>query len=507
MMRFTNMQKGACRISKIVPIVTVAIFLFSCRNSNDTSSVNRNQPNILVIFMDDMGYGDLNSYGAIDYKTTNLNELADQGMRFTNFYAAQAVCSASRAGLLTGCYPNRVGIHGALFPGQKTGLSTSEQTIADILKQQDYATGMIGKWHLGDTIPCLPLQHGFDEYFGIPYSNDMWPVKYDGTPAGPDDFQSHFPPLPILEGNKPVRYIRNLEDMSMVTTLYTERAIDFIKRHRDHPFFLYLAESMVHVPIAASEKFRGKSKQGLFGDVMEEVDYSIGQILNALKENGLENNTLVVFTSDNGPWLNFGNHAGSSGGLREGKGTSWEGGQREDCIMRWPGVIPAGTICEKLSSTIDLLPTFANITQAPLPKNKIDGVNILPLLKGEDVTPRDHFYYYYQVNSLEAVREGHWKLVFPHDFRSYEGVMPGHDGFPGGFSKGHSELALYDLRRDPGEHYDVKEMFPEVVKQLEALGDQARRDLGDDLTGMEGANRRQPESIRGREHNKAPWEK
>ena len=501
------MQKKINRKINLSLLALVIIVTYSCQSPQKASEPDRSKPNILVIFMDDMGYGDLGCYGAIDYKTTNLNTLADQGMRFTNFYAAQAVCSASRAGLLTGCYPNRVGIHGALFPGQKIGISTNEQTIADILKQADYATGMIGKWHLGDTIPCLPLQHGFDEYFGIPYSNDMWPVNFDGTPAGPDDFKSNYPPLPILDGNKPARYIRNLDDMSMVTSLYTERAIDFIKRHKDHPFFLYLAESMVHVPIAASEKFRGKSKQGLFGDVMEEIDYSIGEILKTLKENGLEENTLVVFTSDNGPWLNFGNHAGSTGGLREGKGTSWEGGQREDCIMKWPGVIPAGTICEKLSSTIDLLPTFANITKAPMPKNKIDGVNILPLLKDEDVVPRDHLYYYYQVNSLEAVRQGHWKLVFPHDYRSYEGVMPGRDGFPGDYNKAHTGLALYDLRRDPGEHYDVKEMFPEVVKQLEALGDEARQDLGDDLTGAEGANRRPPMLIPGREHNKAPWEK
>ncbi len=461
---------------------------------------NRNRPDIVLIFMDDMGYGDLDSYGAIEYRTPNLDELADQGMRFTNFYAAQAVCSASRAGLLTGCYPNRIGISGALFPHEKIGISTKESTIADVLKENGYATGMIGKWHLGDTIPCLPLQHGFDEYYGIPYSNDMWPVNYDGAPATPRNFQYRYPPLPILEGNTPVRYIHNLKDMGQVTTLYMDSAISFIKRHKDEPFFLYLAESMVHVPIAVSDRFKGKSKQGLFGDVMMEVDWSIGEILKALKENGLEDNTLVIFTSDNGPWLNFGNHAGSTGGLREGKGTSWEGGQREPCIIRWPGVVPEGTVCNQLSCTIDLLPTLAEITGSELPANRIDGVSLLSLLKGDlNSTPRKYLYYYYERNSLEAVREGPWKLVFPHPYRSYEGVMPGHDGWPGDYTyRKVDSLELFDLRRDPGEHYDVSRMFPEVVKKLEILGDSAREDLGDDLTGYPGKNLRSPEEIPGR---------
>ena len=447
--------------------------------------------------MDDMGYGDLDSYGAIDYQTPNLDKLASEGMRFTNFYAAQAVCSASRAGILTGCYPNRIGISGALFPHAKIGLSTKEETIASTLKKKGYATGIIGKWHLGDTIPCLPLQHGFDEYFGIPYSNDMWPVNYDGTPAGPDDRKSQFPPLPLISGNKPARYINTPEDMGQVTTWYTDTAVSFINRHKAEPFFLYIPQTMVHVPIAVSDKFKGKSEQGLFGDVMMEVDWSIGQILKALKDNGLEDNTLVVFTSDNGPWLNFGNHAGSTGGLREGKGTSWEGGQREPCLVRWPGVVPAGSICNKLACTIDLLPTFATIAGAPMPEKKIDGVSILPLLKGEkDADPRDHLFYYYQRNSLEGVRQGHWKLVFPHNYRSYEGVLPGNDGFPGEYSKGTTGLALYDLRRDPGEHYDVQELYPDVVKQLQALGDEARQDLGDDLQNIEGTGRREPEHLR-----------
>jgi arylsulfatase len=248
---------------------------------------------------------------------------------------------------------------------------------------------------------------------------------------------------------------------------------------------------MVHVPIGVSDKFRGKSKQGLFGDVMMEIDWSVGEVLKALKDNGLEKNTLVVFTSDNGPWLVFGNHAGSAGGLREGKMSTFEGGQREPAIMRWPGVINEGTVCNKLACTIDLLPTFAAISGSELPKKKIDGVSILPLLKQEkDANPRDHLFYYFHKNDLEAVRQGYWKLVFPHHYLSVEDELPGKDGYPG---KSHQEpigLALYDLRRDPGERYDVKDQNIKIVEKLKQLADEAREDLGDDLTNHPGKNRR-----------------
>ncbi len=469
------------------------LLLSNCSQSKQRDKTN---PNVVLIFMDDMGYGDIGTYGAIDYETPNLDNLATQGMRFTNFYAAQAVCSASRAGLLTGCYPNRIGISGALMPWARIGISDEEMTIAQLLKQKGYATGMAGKWHLGDKLPFLPLQHGFDEYIGLPYSNDMWPVDFDGTPftdKSSKSWKAKYPPLPLIDGNKKVKAIETLADQGSLTTLYTERAVDFIKRHKDKPFFYYLAHSMVHVPLGVSDKFKGKSKQGLFGDVMMEIDWSVGEVLKALKENGLEDNTIVIFTSDNGPWLNFGNHAGSTGGLREGKGTSWEGGQREPCIVRWPGVVPEGVICNKLSSTIDILPTLAEITGAKLPDHKIDGVSILSLWKGEKgASPRDHFYYYYGRNNLEGVRKDHWKLVLPHKYRSYEGVLPGKDGFPGPYAHDSTGLALYDLRRDPGEHYDVKEMNPDVVTDIMKIVQEAREDLGDDLTGNKGTGRRQP---------------
>jgi arylsulfatase len=422
--------------------------------------------------------------------------MAAQGLRFTSFLAAQAVCSASRAGILTGCYPNRVGISGALSPLSKIGLNPSEETIAEVVKKRNYKTCAIGKWHLGDHLEFLPLQQGFDEYFGLPYSNDMWPVYYDGTRNIPAAYSRKlsYPELPLIEGNKKIKEIKTLDDQAQLTTLYTERAVKFITENKDRPFFLYLAHTMVHVPLAVSDKFKGKSEQGLFGDVMMEIDWSVGEIFKALDQNGLDKNTLVIFTSDNGPWLNFGNHAGSTGGLREGKGNSFEGGQREPCMMWWPGHIAPGTICNKLASTIDLLPTIAAITHAPLPEKKIDGVNILPLLLGDQTaTPRETFLYYYRKNSLEAVRKGTWKLVFAHPGRTYVGFKPGFDGMPGPTNENFSfEEALYDLRRDPGERYDVKEYYPEIVAELKKIADLARTDLGDDLQNMPGENRRDP---------------
>ncbi|MBW8332289.1 MAG: sulfatase [Prolixibacteraceae bacterium] len=453
-------------------------------------------PNIILIFCDDLGYGDLSCYGASQYKTPNLDRMASQGVRFTSFVSAQAVCSASRAGILTGCYPNRVGISGALFPDSKIGLNPSEETIAEVLKKRNYKTAAIGKWHLGHLREFLPLQQGFDEYLGIPYSNDMWPVNYDGTPFSAEkrDRKFDFPPLPLIDGNEKVAEFNSLNDQAEITTIYTERAVRFISDNRKNQFFLYLAHSMPHVPLAVSEKFKGKSEQGMYGDVIMEIDWSVGEIMKALEKNGLDKNTLVIFTSDNGPWLNFGNHAGSNGGLREGKGASFEGGQREPCIMKWPGHIQEGTICNKLASTIDILPTLAAITEAPLPEKRIDGVNILPLLLGdENANPRESFLYYYRKNSLEAVRKGNWKLVFAHPGRTYIGFKPGADGFPGATNENFAhEEGLYDLRRDAGERFDVKEFYPEVVADLKKLADEARQDLGDYIQKIEGKNRREP---------------
>lgn len=444
------------------------------------------KPNIVLVYLDDMGFGDISITGATGYDTPHLNQMAKEGMFFTHFYSPQAVCSASRAGMLTGTYPNRIGFAGALSHESKVGISAEEETIAEVLKKKGYATAIYGKWHLGFQDQFLPTRHGFDEFYGIPYSNDMWPYH----PERPN----FFPDLPLYENEKIVNPAVTPADQEQFTTDFTQRTVDFIKRNKDEPFFVYLPHPMPHVPLFVSDKFKGKSEQGLYGDVIMEIDWSIGQILKTLKELDLEENTLVIFTSDNGPWLNYGNHAGSTGGLREGKGVSFEGGQRVPCLMRWKGVIPEGTITNNLASAIDFLPTLAAIVDAPLPAKKIDGLNLLPLLKGDlDHSPRENFYYYYAQNSLEAVRSGSWKLVFPHPGRTYEGFQPGEDGKAGKVNHNFQfEGGLYDLRRDPGERYDVSESNPEIVQALEKVAEEARKDLGDDLKDRKGANRREP---------------
>lgn len=443
-------------------------------------------PNIVLIYLDDMGFGDLGITGATGYQSPNLDQMAKEGVFFTHFYSPQAVCSASRAGVLTGSYPNRLGISGALSHTSKVGLADAEETIAEVLKKKGYATAIYGKWHLGFQPQFLPTRHGFDEFYGIPYSNDMWPHH----PERPDAF----PDLPLYENEKIVNPTVTAEDQEQFTADFTQRTVDFIKRNKGKPFFVYLPHPMPHVPLFVSDTFKGRSKQGLYGDVMMEIDWSVGEIMKALRESGVEENTLVIFTSDNGPWINYGNHAGSAGGLREGKGSSFEGGQRVPCLMRWKGTLPEGLVIPHLASAIDLLPTLAAITDAPLPAHKIDGVNLFPLMLGDLKTnPRKVFYYYYGQNRLEAVRDANWKLVFPHPGRTYEGFEPGNDGMAGKVNNNHQFAGgLYDLRRDPGERYDVSAFYPEVVKDLEALAEEARADLGDDLRNMKGSNRREP---------------
>ena len=470
--------------------ISIFFFIaFSC-----TENRNNSTPNIVIIFMDDLGYGDISNFGAINYKTPNIDKMVNEGMLFTNFYSAQAVCSASRAGLLTGTYPNRIGISGALMPYSKKGLHDDEITIAEILKDKGYATAIYGKWHLGHQKKFLPNNHGFDTYLGIPYSNDMWPVDFDGNQISDSSNwkKKSYPQLPLIKDFEKIREIKTLEDQAILTTLYTEESVKFINENKENPFFLYVPHTMPHVPIAVSDKFLGKSKQGLYGDLMMELDWSVGEIIKTLDDNNILENTLVIFTSDNGPWLNFGNHAGSTGGLREGKGTSFEGGQRVPTVMLWKDVIPKGKIANQLSSTIDLLPTIASIVDGDLPDHKIDGVNILEILQGKESEPRDHFFYYYGNNNLEAVRIDNWKLMLPHSSRSYNGVLPKNDGHPGPYERIETGLELYNLRRDPGEEYDVIKLYPEIAKELEELAEIARKDMGDNLTGRKGSNIREP---------------
>ncbi len=461
-----------------------------------TACVGRSRPaNIVLIFADDQGYADVGSYGAEGFATPHLDRLADEGMRFTDFYASEGVCSASRASLLTGCYAPRVSIFGALSPAAQMGLSPDEMTIAEMLKPLGYTTAAVGKWHLGHLPEFLPLQHGFDEYFGLPYSNDMWPVDFDGV-AVTEGSLSQYPPLPLIEGDTVVETVDELADQDRLTGRYTERAIDFIDRNGDRPFFLYLAHSMPHVPLGVSDTFRDSSEQGLYGDVMQEMDWSTGQVLEALDRNGVADDTLVIFTSDNGPWLNFGNHGGSTGPLREGKGTAFEGGPRVPAIMRWPGRIPAGTVCDRLASTVDVLPTVAAVTGAVPPGLPIDGVSILPLLLGDpDAEPRMDFLYYY-TGELRGVREGRWKRVFEHRTRSYVGVEPGMNGHPGPYAFPTVPSALYDLESDIGETVDVSADHPDVVARLDGIAEQARVELGDRLTQREGTDVRPPRPSR-----------
>jgi arylsulfatase A-like enzyme len=440
-------------------------------------------PNFVIVYADDLGYGDLGCYGAKGHQTPNLDRIAREGIRFTDFYVAQAVCSASRTALLTGCYPNRLGILGALGPRSDHGISARERTIAEILKQRGYSTAIYGKWHLGHHPQFLPTRHGFDDYFGLPYSNDMYPQHPSVK----------FPDLPLIQGEKVIA--RN-PDQSRLTTWYTERAVQFIDRNKDRPFFLYVAHNMPHVPLHVSDKFQGKSQHGLYGDVIQEIDWSVGQILNALQRNGLDDNTLVLFTSDNGPWLSYGEHAGSAGPLREGKGTTWEGGQREPCILSWPGKISAGSVCREPAMTIDILPTLAKLADAPLPERKIDGLDIWPLISAQPgaKSPHDALYFYWD-RELQAVRSGKWKLHFPHTYRTLAGKPSGSGGKPAPYGQAKTGLALFNLEDDIGETTDVADKHPEVVQRLKALAEKAREDLGDSATNRPGKGVRQPGHI------------
>ena len=433
-------------------------------------------PNFVIVYTDDQGYQDVGCFGSPDIKTPNLDRMATEGRRFTGFCVAQAVCSASRTALLTGCYPNRVGILGALGPNAKHGISDNEWTLAQVVKQRGYATAIFGKWHLGHHPKFLPTRHGFDEYFGLPYSNDMWP---NHPTAG-----KSFPPLPLIEGEK---VIQTMPDQTQLTTWYTERAVQFIEKNKDRPLLLYVAHSMPHVPLHVSERFKGKSARGPYGDVIMEIDWSVGEILKTLQRLDLDRDTLVIYTSDNGPWLSYGDHAGSAGPFREGKGTTFEGGVRVPCIMRWPGKIPAGTATNELAATIDVLPTVAKLIGVQLPQDRIiDGRDIWPLMSAQPGAKSPHdVYYYYWGQELQAIRSGQWKLHFPHGYPSL-GQPRGSGGKPGPYAQKKIGQELFDLEAEVGETTDVAAQHPDVVKRLEELADRARDDLGDTRTRRKG---------------------
>jgi arylsulfatase A-like enzyme len=428
----------------------------------------RRRPNIVIFFTDDQGYGDLGSFGATGYETPHFDRMAREGVRFTSFYSAAPVCTPSRAALLTGCYPIRVGLgHRVLFPYSVTGLDPDEVTIADMLKPLGYATGCIGKWHLGHLPKFLPAEQGFDYYYGVPYSNDMDAANYPQI-----SFKA--PPLPVMR-NKEI--IERAPAQASLTGRFTEEAVRFIRQHSSEPFFLYVPHCMPHTPLDASESFKGKSAHGLYGDVIRELDWSMGEILGALRSQGIDDNTMVLFTSDNGPvvWegLRRGYRSGSAGPLRGAKNSTWEGGMRVPFLARWPGRIAPGRVCDELATTMDVLPTVAQLTGAQPPRDRIiDGRPIAPLLTGEPGarTPHDRFYYY-RDDRLEAVRSGDWKL------HVHKPNWPPQ-----------SQAQLYNLRSDIGETKDLAAGQPAAVQRLQTLAAEAREDLGDAAIRKVGRN-------------------
>ena len=430
-------------------------------------------PNFIIIFCDDLGYNDVGAYGSKLHRTPNIDRMAKEGRTFSDFYVTSGVCSPSRASLLTGSYPKRVGLHEnekggwVLFPGNKKGIHSDEITIAEILKTQGYATAIIGKWHLGDQPEFFPLQHGFDYYFGIPYSNDMGLMRGNGERHGmsrdrPGELR--YPPLPLMR-NKDI--IELEPDQRLITQRYTSEVIKWIRKHKDEPFFLYFPQTMPHAPQFSSENFAGISANGKWGDTVEEIDWSVGEVFKELKAQGIDDDTLVVFLSDNGGAMNFG---ASNAPLKGGKGTTDEGGQRVPFIARWPGNIPADTETNTLATSMDLLPTLAKLADGAAPTDrKIDGKNIWSVLSGKTNVESPHraFYYYYR-GQLQAVRSGDWKL---HVTRSLN-------------RKGETinlPIRLYNLQQDIGESNNIAANNPEVVKRLEALLEEARIDLGDDI--------------------------
>jgi len=455
------------------------------------------RPNVVVIFTDDQGWGDIGVQGARGFQTPNIDRLAAEGVRFTSFYVAQPVCSASRTALLTGCYPNRLGIHGALGPSNKHGINSEETTLAELCRSRGYATAGFGKWHLGHHKPFLPGNHGFDEYFGIPYSNDMWPRHPDLAkfPTAVEKRRRGYPDLPYIDADGTVQEVIEPADQMTFTREFTSRAVDFIYRNRAQPFFLYLAHPMPHVPLYVAPDALGRSEKGLYGDVIEEIDDSVGAVLAALAECGLEENTFVLFASDNGPWLSYGDHGGSTGPLREGKGTVFEGGVRVPGIARWPGQIPAGLESDVPLMTIDILPTIAGVIGAELPELPIDGRDAWPLFRGDPgaTSPHEAYFFYYHTGALEALRSGRWKLHYPHRYRSMAGRTPGTGGIPGKYDYDvRTGLELYDLEADIGETTNVADSNPAVMKRLLKLGDEMRAELGDRLTDVVGIGVREP---------------
>ncbi len=480
-----------------IHFVAIGVVLLSSLTSCYTTQAVPLRPNIILIMTDDQGYSDVGCFGAKGFTTPHLDRLAREGRRFTDFYVAASVCTASRASLMTGCYPTRVSMFGALNHTSREGIHPDEVLLPEILQQRGYATACYGKWHLGTVVEFFPTRNGFDEFYGIPYSNDN--SKYHPVVAD-------MPPLPLYENETVIAYD---PDQSLFTRRLTEKSVDFIKRHKDRPFFLYVPHIMPHVPIFASDRFKGSSGQDLYGDVIREIDWSVGQIVKTVAEQDLTENTLIIFFSDNGPFLSYGEHAGHAEPLREGKLTTFEGGFRSPCIMSWPGRIPARTVCTEMVSSMDLLPTFAELTGSKGHlAHPIDGRNIWPLIVDAPYAKSPHeALYFYAGTELQAVRSGDYKLHFAHRYLT-TAAEPGRNGFPSnhgkltpmsitssglagiasrhGYRVVETAKALFHLRSDPGETTNVLAQHPQIVARLEKLASRMRTELGDSLTDQTG---------------------
>lgn len=426
------------------------------------------RPNFVIIFLDDAGWGDFPPFGKPDYPTPNVEGMAARGCTFNNFYVPQAVCSASRSALLSGCYPGRTKVFGAHGPRAR-GLDPKFATMGNVLQSAGYKTAAFGKWHIGDQPDTRPPRRGFDESCGLMYSNDMWEFH----PQNPQAYSKY--PLQFWKNGEITIERVTPEHQRMLTTWYTEHAVDFIRRNRKNPFLLYVPHSMPHVPLFVSDKLKGKSGAGLYGDVLMEIDWSVGEILKALKSAAVEENTLVIFTSDNGPWTSYGNHSGKTP-FREAKGTGFDGGTRSPCIMTYPGRIKAGSVSKRTFCSVDLMPTLAHLAGAPLPENPIDGRNVWDLISGRPGAVNPHDYYPFSTGSVfEGVisGDGRWKLHLPHQYRVLE--KAGHDGMAGKYRQERIELSLFDMEKDPRETTNVIGEFPDVAAKMQSYAEHHRR--------------------------------